>query len=97
MAWIPYWGSPLVNFVAHAARARGEFPGEALLPGPAGEANTLRLRFIEAGHAPQNLRSASTLRRLGFVPYGYARDYLHVGGRLQDHVLLQYDLRPRRR
>ena len=60
-------------------------------------ANTLRLRFIEAGHAPQNLRSASTLRRLGFVPYGYARDYLHVGGRLQDHVLLQYDLRPRRR
>jgi ribosomal-protein-alanine N-acetyltransferase len=60
-------------------------------------ANTLRLRFVEAGHAPQNLRSASTLRRLGFVPYGYARDYLHVGGRLQDHVLLQYDLRARRR
>lgn len=58
-------------------------------------ANTLRLRFVEAGHAPQNLRSAGTLRRLGFVPYGYARDYLHVGGRLQDHVLLQYDLRPR--
>jgi [ribosomal protein S5]-alanine N-acetyltransferase len=60
-------------------------------------ANVLHLRFVEAGHAPQNLRSASTLRRLGFVPYGYARDYLHVGGRLQDHVLLQYDLRPRRR
>lgn len=60
-------------------------------------ASTLRLRFIEAGHAPQNLRSARTLRSLGFVPYGYARDYLHVGGRLQDHVLLQYDLRPRRR
>jgi len=60
-------------------------------------ANVLQLRFVEAGHAPQNLRSASTLRRLGFVPYGYARDYLHVGGRLQDHVLLQYDLRPLRR
>lgn len=60
-------------------------------------ANVLQLRFMEAGHAPQNLRSASTLRRLGFVPYGYARDYLHVGGRLQDHVLLQHDLRPRRR
>jgi ribosomal-protein-alanine N-acetyltransferase len=60
-------------------------------------ANALKLRFVEAGHAPQNLRSAATLRRLGFVPYGYARDYLHVGGRLQDHVLLQYDLRPRRR
>lgn len=60
-------------------------------------ANTLKLRFLEAGHAPQNLRSAATLRRIGFVPYGYARDYLHVGGRVQDHVLLQYDLRPRRR
>ncbi len=60
-------------------------------------ANVLKLRFLEAGHAPQNLRSAATLRRIGFVPYGYARDYLHVGGRVQDHVLLQYDLRPRRR
>ncbi len=60
-------------------------------------ANTLGLRILEAGHAPQNLRSAATLRRIGFVPFGYARDYLHVGGRVQDHVLLQYDLRPRRR
>lgn len=60
-------------------------------------ANTLGLRFLEAGHAPQNLRSSATLRRIGFVPYGYARDYLHVGGRVQDHVLLQYDLRPHRR
>ena len=59
-------------------------------------ARALALRFVEAGHAPQTLRSAATLRRLGFVPYGYARDYLHVGGRLQDHVLLQCDLRPRR-
>ena len=60
-------------------------------------ANTLGLRFLEAGHAPQNRRSAATLRRVGFVPFGYARDYLHVGGRVQDHVLLQYDLRPCRR
>ncbi len=60
-------------------------------------ANTLALRFLEAGHAPQNLRSSATLRRIGFVPYGYSRDYLHVGGRVQDHVLLQYDLRPHRR
>lgn len=59
-------------------------------------ANNLGLRFLEAGHAPQNLRSAATLRRIGFVPFGYARDYLHVGGRVQDHVLLQYDLRPHR-
>jgi RHH-type proline utilization regulon transcriptional repressor/proline dehydrogenase/delta 1-pyrroline-5-carboxylate dehydrogenase len=34
-----------VDFLRYyAARARGEFPGEILLPGPAGEANTLRLR-----------------------------------------------------
>jgi len=27
------------------------------------------------------------LRRLGFVPQGYARDYLRIDGEWRDHVL----------
>lgn len=46
----------------------------------------LALHRIEANHQPQNLRSAGLLRRLGFVPTGYARDYLHIDGAWRDHV-----------
>lgn len=45
------------------------------------------LHRIMANHLPENLRSARLLRRLGFVPEGYARDYLRIAGRWRDHVL----------
>jgi [ribosomal protein S5]-alanine N-acetyltransferase len=45
------------------------------------------LHRIMANHAPHNFRSANVLRRLGFIPEGYARDYLLVHGAWQDHVL----------
>jgi len=48
---------------------------------------TLNLHRIMANHLPTNVRSANLLRRLGFVPEGYARDYLLIAGRWQDHVL----------
>lgn len=48
---------------------------------------TLGLHRIMANHLPTNVRSARLLRRLGFVPEGYARDYLLIAGRWQDHVL----------
>jgi ribosomal-protein-alanine N-acetyltransferase len=48
---------------------------------------TLNLHRIMANHLPTNVRSANLLRRLGFVPEGYARDYLLIDGRWQDHVL----------
>ncbi len=47
----------------------------------------LNLHRLMANYMPTNVRSASLLRRLGFVPEGYARDYLLLAGRWQDHVL----------
>ncbi len=49
----------------------------------------LCLHRLEANHRPENQRSAVLLRRLGFVPVGYARDYLHIAGDWADHVLTQ--------
>jgi ribosomal-protein-alanine N-acetyltransferase len=46
----------------------------------------LNLHRLEANHQPHNLRSAALLRRLGFQPTGFARDYLHIDGAWRDHV-----------
>lgn len=47
----------------------------------------LGLHRIMASHMPANLRSAALLARLGFEREGYARDYLMINGRWEDHVL----------
>ena len=47
----------------------------------------LNLHRIEANHRPENVRSGALLRRLEFVPQGYARDYLRIDGAWRDHVL----------
>jgi len=47
----------------------------------------LGLHRLMANHMPENVRSARLLRSLGFVPEGYARDYLLLDGRWRDHVL----------
>ncbi|NUQ72168.1 MAG: ribosomal protein S5-alanine N-acetyltransferase [Polyangiaceae bacterium] len=48
---------------------------------------TLRLHRIMANYLPHNERSAGVLKGLGFVVEGYAKDYLYINGRWQDHVL----------
>lgn len=48
---------------------------------------TVGLHRIMANHLPENHRSAALLRRLGFEREGYARAYLKIAGRWQDHVL----------
>lgn len=49
----------------------------------------LHLHRLEANHRPENTRSAAVLRRLGFVPFGYARDYVMIAGDWVDHVNTQ--------
>ncbi|MEB0044146.1 MULTISPECIES: GNAT family N-acetyltransferase [unclassified Pseudomonas] len=46
-----------------------------------------QLHRIMANYIPGNERSARLLERLGFEPEGYAKAYLHIAGRWQDHVL----------
>ena len=47
----------------------------------------LRLHRVMANYQPTNARSGNLLRRLGFQPEGYARDYLLIDGEWRDHVL----------
>ena len=45
------------------------------------------LHRIMANYMPGNERSARLLARLGFEEEGFAKAYLHIAGRWQDHVL----------
>lgn len=47
----------------------------------------LGLHRVMANHLPHNERSARLLQRLGFEREGYAKAYLKIGGKWQDHVL----------
>jgi ribosomal-protein-alanine N-acetyltransferase len=60
---------------------------EALCAALAYAFDQLRLHRIMANYLPVNERSGKLLRRLGFTVEGYARDYLMIAGRWQDHIL----------
>ncbi|NQZ07820.1 MAG: ribosomal protein S5-alanine N-acetyltransferase [Algicola sp.] len=45
------------------------------------------LHRVNANHMPHNERSAALLKQLGFEREGYARSYLKIDGKWQDHVL----------
>jgi len=47
----------------------------------------LNMHRVMANYMPRNERSGRLLRRLGFVVEGYARDYLLINGRWEDHIL----------
>jgi ribosomal-protein-alanine N-acetyltransferase len=48
---------------------------------------TLGLHRVMAACMPGNRRSAAVLRQAGFVVEGYAREYLRINGRWEDHLL----------
>ncbi len=47
----------------------------------------MNIHRIMANYMPINKRSGALLERLGFTVEGIARDYLHINGVWQDHVL----------
>jgi ribosomal-protein-alanine N-acetyltransferase len=47
----------------------------------------LRLHRVEAATLPHNQASRGLLLKTGFREEGYAREYLCIDGRWQDHVL----------
>jgi ribosomal-protein-alanine N-acetyltransferase len=49
--------------------------------------NRLRLHRVEAACLPTNVPSRSLLLRTGFTEEGYARRYLLIDGKWQDHLL----------
>lgn len=49
--------------------------------------DTLRLNRIEAACLPHNAASIRLLEKVGFTREGYARRYLCIDGRWQDHLL----------
>lgn len=49
--------------------------------------DTLRLHRIEAACLPHNAASIRLLEKVGFRREGYARSYLCIDGRWQDHLL----------
>ena len=49
--------------------------------------HTLRLHRLEAACLPHNAASIRLLEKAGFTREGYARRYLNIDGRWQDHLL----------
>ncbi len=47
----------------------------------------LNMHRIMGNYMPHNQRSGKLLKRLGFVVEGYARDYLLINGKWEDHIL----------
>ena len=46
----------------------------------------LNFHRIMANYMPHNRRSGNVLKRVGFVVEGYARDYLMINGKWEDHI-----------
>lgn len=51
---------------------------------------SLRLRRVEAACLPNNVGSTRLLEKLGFEREGYAREYLCIAGKWQDHLLFAH-------
>ncbi len=64
------------GYMTEAVKAAVEFAFERL-----------SLHRVEAGYQPHNRRSAEVLKRAGFSVEGYARDFLLINGRWEDHIL----------
>lgn len=72
--------------LAQSAQGQG-YMSEAVRAGCSYMFTELHMHRIMANYMPHNRPSGQLLRRLGFVVEGYARDYLRINGRWEDHIL----------
>ncbi|KAB0490174.1 GNAT family N-acetyltransferase [Pseudomonas vancouverensis] len=72
--------------IDHAHEGRGLMQ-EAVEAGIRYMFETMNLHRIMANYIPGNERSARLLERLGFEREGYAKAYLNIAGRWEDHIL----------
>lgn len=47
----------------------------------------MHLHRVMANYIPENQKSEKVLKKLGFTKEGYAKDYLFLAGKWQDHIL----------
>ena len=78
-ATLGYWmGEPYagLGYMSRAVRTAAHFTF-----------GTLRLHRLEAACLAHNTASIRVLERVGFMREGFARSYLRINGRWQDHIL----------
>ena len=80
-AFIGYWVAESAAGLGVASRALGLVVEHAF-----GE---LGLHRVQAETTLTNDASTRVLLKAGFEQFGVARDYLHIGGRWQDHRMFQ--------
>lgn len=76
-----YWVGEAYNGRGLATRAVGEILTIAF--------DQLGLHRVQAETLLHNFASQKVLERHGFVRYGMAPKYLHIGGAWQDHIMFQ--------
>ncbi|AIY43246.1 Ribosomal-protein-S5p-alanine acetyltransferase [Collimonas arenae] len=82
----PFMACNLGYSLAHDAQGKG-YMQEALHMAIRHVFESVGLHRIMANHLPGNLRSEKLLHGLGFEKEGYAKSYLRIAGKWQDHVL----------
>lgn len=75
--------------LAEAAQGKG-YMSEALPAAIEYAFKELNIHRVMANYIPHNQRSGNLLKKLGFVVEGYAREYLLIDGKWQDHILTSY-------
>lgn len=94
IAYGPFMACYLGYTVAKIFEGKG-FMHEALKAGIDFMFNQYKLHRIMATYIPSIIRSENVLKRLGCEREGYARSYLKIAGRWQDHMLsslINYDV-----
>ncbi len=76
-----------LGYAIAASHQGGGYMYEAVQAGIGYMFDTMHLHRIMANYMPRNERSARLLERLGFEKEGYAKSYLLINAKWEDHIL----------